>query len=49
MRRASAPGKTAWIHLRSVTSVETAAIGLEAVAASARCRDPVYHLIVAYA
>jgi hypothetical protein len=47
---ASAPEKAAWIHLRGVMSVETAAIEMEAVAAlSARCRDPVYHLIIAYA
>jgi Relaxase/Mobilisation nuclease domain len=47
---ASAPEKAAWVHLRGVASVETAAIEMEAVAAlSARCRDPVYHLIVAYA
>ena len=47
---ASAPEKAAWVHLRGVTSVETAAIEMEAVAAlSARCRDPVYHLIIAYA
>jgi hypothetical protein len=38
------------VHLRGVMSVETAAIEMEAVAAlSTRCRDPVYHLIVAYA
>jgi hypothetical protein len=47
---ASAPEKAAWVHLRGVTSVETAAIEMEAVAVlSARCRDPVYHLIIAYA
>lgn len=47
---ASAPEKAAWVHLRGVTSVETAAIETEAVAdLSARCRDPVYHLIIAYA
>jgi hypothetical protein len=47
---ASAPEKAAWVHLRGVMSVETAAIEMEAVAAlSARCRDPVYHLIIAYA
>jgi hypothetical protein len=47
---ASAPEKAAWVHLRGVMSVETAAIEMEAVAMlSARCRDPVYHLIVAYA
>jgi hypothetical protein len=47
---ASAPEKAAWVHLRGVTSVETAALEMEAVAAlSTRCRDPVYHLIVAYA
>jgi hypothetical protein len=47
---ASAPEKAAWVHLRGVTSVETAAIEMEAVAAlSTRCRDPVYHLIIAYA
>jgi hypothetical protein len=38
------------VQLRGVTSVETAAIEMEAVAAlSRRCKDPVYHLIVAYA
>ena len=38
------------MHLRGVMSVETAAIEMEAVAAlSKRCRDPVYHLIIAYA
>jgi len=38
------------VHLRGVTSVETAAIEMEAAAAlSKRCRDPVYHLIIAYA
>jgi hypothetical protein len=47
---ASAPEKAAWVHLRGVTSVETAALEMEAVAAlSSRCRDPVYHLIIAYA
>ena len=47
---ASAPEKAEWVHLRGVMSVETAAIEMEAVAAlSKRCRDPVYHLIVAYA
>ncbi len=47
---ASAPEKAEWVHLRGVTSVETAAIEMEAVAVlSKRCRDPVYHLIVAYA
>jgi Relaxase/Mobilisation nuclease domain len=47
---ASAPKKSAWVHLRGVTSVETAALEMEAVAAlSRRCKDPVYHLIVAYA
>ena len=47
---ASAPEKAEWVHLRGVMSVETAAIEMEAVAAlSKRCRDPVYHLVVAYA
>lgn len=47
---ASAPEKAAWVHHRGVTSVETAAIEMEAVAAlSSRCRDPAYHLIIAYA
>jgi hypothetical protein len=47
---ASGPKKAAWVQLRGVTSVETAAIEMEAVAAlSRRCKDPVYHLIVAYA
>lgn len=47
---ASAPEKAAWVHLRGVTSVETGALEMEAVAAlSSRCRDPVYHLIIAYA
>ena len=47
---ASAPEKAEWVHLRGVISVETAAIEMEAVAAlSKRCRDPVYHLIIAYA
>jgi len=47
---ATAPEKAAWIHLRGVSSVETAWLEMEAVAAlSARCRDPVYHLIIAYA
>ena len=47
---ASAPEKAEWVHLRDVMSVETAAIEMEAVAAlSKRCRDPVYHLIIAYA
>jgi hypothetical protein len=47
---ASAPDKAAWIHLRGIAFVQTAAIEMEAVAAlSRRCRDPVYHLIVAYA
>jgi hypothetical protein len=47
---ASAPEKADWVHLRGVMSVETAAIEMEAVAAlSKRCRDPVYHLIIAYA
>ena len=50
MTYASAPEKAEWVHLRGVMSVETAAIEMEAVAAlSRRCRDPVYHLIVAYA
>ncbi len=47
---ASAPEKAEWVHLRGVMSVDTAAIEMEAVAAlSKRCRDPVYHLIIAYA
>ncbi len=47
---ASAPEKAEWVHLRDVMSVETAAIEMEAAAAlSKRCRDPVYHMIVAYA
>ncbi|HEY1654766.1 MAG TPA: relaxase/mobilization nuclease domain-containing protein [Candidatus Tumulicola sp.] len=47
---ASAEGKAEWVHLRGVLSVETAPIEMEAVAAlSRRCRDPVYHMIVAYA
>lgn len=47
---ASAPEKAECVHLRGVMSVETAAIEMEAVAAlSMRCRDPVYHLIIAYA
>jgi hypothetical protein len=47
---ASAPEKAEWVHLRGVLSIETAAIEMEAVAAlSKRCRDPVYHLIIAYA
>ncbi len=47
---ASAPEKAEWVHLRGVISVDTAAIEMEAVAAlSKRCRDPVYHLIIAYA
>ncbi len=38
------------MQLRGVTSVETAAVEMEAVAVlSRRCKDPVYHLIVAYA
>jgi hypothetical protein len=46
----SAPEKAAWVHLRGVTSVKTASLEMEAVAAlSTRCRDPVYHLIIAYA
>jgi Relaxase/Mobilisation nuclease domain len=47
---ASAPKKAAWVQLRGVTSVQTAALEMEAVAVlSRRCKDPVYHLIVAYA
>jgi molybdopterin-guanine dinucleotide biosynthesis protein A len=47
---ATAAEKAPWIHLRAVMSLETAAIEMEATAAlSARCRDPVYHLIIAYA
>ena len=47
---ATAPEKAAWIHLRGVLSLETAWLEMEAVAAlSTRCKDPVYHLIVAYA
>lgn len=47
---ATAPDKAAWIHLRGVLSLETAWLEMEAVAAlSRRCKDPVYHLIVAYA
>ncbi len=47
---ASAPEKAEWVHLRDVMSADTAAIEMEAVAAlSKRCRDPVYHLIIAYA
>jgi hypothetical protein len=47
---ATSPDKAAWIHLRGVTSLETAALEMEAVAAlSKRCPDPVYHLIIAYA
>ena len=37
---ASAPEKAEWGHLRGVTSADTAAIEMEAVAAlSKRCRD----------
>jgi Relaxase/Mobilisation nuclease domain len=47
---ATAPQKAAWIKLRGVTSVETAAIEMEATATLAkRCKEPAYHLIVAYA
>jgi hypothetical protein len=47
---ATSQEKAAWIHLRGVTSLETAALEMEAVAAlSKRCPDPVYHLIIAYA
>jgi hypothetical protein len=47
---ASAPEKAAWVHLRGVMSVETAALEMEAVAALSRqCPDPAYHLIIAYA
>jgi hypothetical protein len=47
---ATSPEKAAWTHTRGVASLETAAVEMEATAAlSARCRDPVYHLIVAYA
>ncbi len=47
---ASAPKKAAWVQVRGVASVETAAIEMEGVAVlSRRCKDPVYHLIVAYA
>jgi hypothetical protein len=47
---ATAPEKAAWIHLRGVSCLETAWLEMEAAAAlSSRCRDPVYHLIVAYA
>jgi hypothetical protein len=46
----TAPEKAAWIHLRGVSCLETAWLEMEATAAlSSRCRDPVYHLIVAYA
>ncbi|HYL27801.1 MAG TPA: relaxase/mobilization nuclease domain-containing protein [Candidatus Nitrosotalea sp.] len=38
------------MQLRGVTSVETAPLEMQAVAVlSRRCKDPVYHLIVAYA
>jgi len=47
---ATAPQKAAWVELRGVTSVETAAIEMEATAVLAkRCKEPVYHLIIAYA
>ena len=47
---ATAPEKAAWVHLRGVSCLETAWLEMEATAAlSSRCRDPVYHLIVAYA
>ncbi len=47
---ASAPKKAARVQLRGVMSVETASIEMEAVVIlSRRCKDPVYHLIVAYA
>jgi hypothetical protein len=47
---ATAPEKAAWVHLRGVSSLETAWLEMEATAAlSSRCKDPVYHLIVAYA
>ena len=47
---ATAPEKAAWIHTRGVTSLGTAALEMEATAAlSTRCRDAVYHLIIAYA
>jgi hypothetical protein len=47
---ATSPEKAAWVHLRGVSSLETAWLEMEATAAlSWRCKDPVYHLIVAYA
>lgn len=47
---ATAASKAAWTHVRGVTSLETAAIEMDAVAAlSRRCPDPTYHLIIAYA
>src|SRR2546423_692240 len=47
---ATAAQKAAWIEMRGVTSVETAAIEMEATATLAkRCKEPVYHLIAAYA
>ncbi len=47
---ASAEEKAAWVHLRGVTSVATAPVEMEALAAvSRRCSDPVHHEVIAYA
>jgi hypothetical protein len=47
---ASGAEKAAWTHTRGVTSVRTAPVEMEAVAAlSKRCDDPVQHEILAYA
>ncbi len=47
---ASAAEKAAWVHLRGVTSVATAPVEMEALAAvSRRCSDPVHHEVIAYA
>jgi hypothetical protein len=47
---ASGEEKAAWTHTRGVTSVRTAPVEMEAVAAlSKRCEDPVQHEILAYA
>lgn len=47
---ASTDEKAAWTHTRGVSSPETAALEMEAVARlSTRCDDPVRHEIIAYA
>src|SRR5260370_36905458 len=47
---ATAPGKAAWVHTHGVSCVRSAAYEMSIISELAgRCKDPVYHLILAYA